>query len=427
MPPESASIPPRPRTLLLQRLSTIPSLQHHQTILYKEKSLNTLQPPHIYNSPRGTLITTTENKNKARPVIIQNILQLLLLIILPLFIFYIDAISYLYDYAFGAIFVIFVFFISRIVTSKTLFAYTVFLSGLIILAYFFSPPPPYAYEADLAGRFVKIALLWIVTVLLDIYRRNQKILQVTNERLSNLIKIQKQNQQELNRQQIQLKNTNSELEAFAYAVSHDLRAPLRSIDGFSQALLEDNASQLNTQGKDDLNRIRTNTHKMSDLIDAILRLSRQTRKDLQCEPVDLTSISKSITTRLRSEHPERSINIHIDEGLRAVGDRELLTTAMDNLLRNAWKYTGHQPHPCIDVGSMHQNNETIYYVKDNGAGFDMKDADKLFMPFQRLHSEKEFPGIGIGLSTVKRIVQKHGGRIWAEASPGHGATFKFTL
>jgi light-regulated signal transduction histidine kinase (bacteriophytochrome) len=362
-----------------------------------------------------------------RPSMRHNLPYVLLLLLLPLLIFYIDSISYLYDYAFGAIFIIFILIISRIVKARGLYTYAAFLSGLIITAYFLSPPPVYALEADLAGRFVKVGILWIVTLLLDINRRRHDILETTNSRLSELIEIQERNKKELDNKQAQLENTNTELEAFAYSVSHDLRAPLRSIDGFSQALLEDYPAKLDDEGKDYLQRIRRATQKMGDLIDAILRLSRQTRKELQCEPIDLTKISTQIASRLRSEHPERSIDIHIDKGLVATGDRELLTTALENLLQNAWKYTTHQPHPTIEVGSSRHDDKTIYYVKDNGAGFDMKDASKLFMPFQRLHNEKDFPGIGIGLSTVKRIIQKHGGQIWAEASPGHGATFKFTL
>lgn len=217
-----------------------------------------------------------------------------------------------------------------------------------------------------------------------------------------------------------------DLESFSYAVSHDLRAPLRSIDGFSMALLEDYGTCVDSQGQDYLHRVRDSARHMDELIDAILRLSRQTRKPLECEVVDFSAMVNDVFQKLREEHPERKVNVLIGK-CRAYCDRELCRTALENLIRNAWKFTMKKPEACIEVNCMKKNGELVYFVRDNGAGFDMAYYDKLFVPFQRLHDARDYPGIGIGLSTVKQIVNKHGGRIWAESEPGKGATFFFTL
>jgi signal transduction histidine kinase len=230
----------------------------------------------------------------------------------------------------------------------------------------------------------------------------------------------------LARRSEELASANKELESFSYSISHDLRAPLRAIGGFSQALLEDYKDTLDEQGQDYLNRLHQGAQHMDELVDAILRLSRQTRRELHCEPVNITAISTDIINKLKEEQPDRKINIIISN-IQTVGDKELLTTALTNLLRNSWKFTKKTSTPCIEVGTTTQDDTTVYYVKDNGAGFDMKYEDKLFVPFQRLHDPKEYPGIGIGLSTVQHIVHKHGGKIWAEGTPGKGATFYFTL
>jgi signal transduction histidine kinase len=226
----------------------------------------------------------------------------------------------------------------------------------------------------------------------------------------------------------ELQATNRELEAFSYSVSHDLRAPLRSIDGFSQILWEDGATRLDEQDKDHLLRIRAAAQRMAQLIDALLVLSRITRAELQREDLDLSAIAQAITADLQRQEPMRQVAFVIADGLCAAGDPRLLRVALENLLGNAWKFTAKRPQACIRVGQLTQpHGAVVFFVRDNGAGFDMAYADKLFGAFQRLHREGEFPGTGIGLATVQRIIYRHGGRVWADAALDQGATFYFTL
>ncbi len=226
----------------------------------------------------------------------------------------------------------------------------------------------------------------------------------------------------------QLKAANKELEAFSYSVSHDLRAPLRSIDGFSQALLEDYADRLDDKGKDFLQRVRGASQRMALLIDDLLKLSRVTRSEMRHETVDLSALVRAVGERLQSEHPARHVDLQIADGLTVNGDARLLGIALENLLGNAWKFTGKQSDAKIEFGAVPDDQEKpAYFVRDNGAGFDMAYADQLFGAFQRLHGATEFEGTGIGLATVERIVRRHGGRIWAESAVGRGATFFFTL
>lgn len=245
------------------------------------------------------------------------------------------------------------------------------------------------------------------------------------------LKMHQKEIQKLNHNLIQyaaeLKAANAELEAFCYSVSHDLRAPLRSMNGFSQALLEDYTNKLDDEGKDYLTRIHNSTEKMSELIDDLLKLSRLTRSEMHYEEVDLGTIARDIINNLKKTDPSRTVKLKLHERLIVNGDENLLRLALENLLGNAWKFTKTRPTAHIELGKKQQDNETIYYLKDDGAGFDMKYSDKLFIPFQRLHSERQFEGTGIGLGIVKRIVTRHGGRIWAEAEVDKGATFYFTL
>lgn len=225
----------------------------------------------------------------------------------------------------------------------------------------------------------------------------------------------------------QLEASNKELEAFSYSVSHDLRAPLRSIDGFSQALLEDCADRLNDQGKDHLNRIRAASQRMGQLIDDLLSLSRATRDELRREPVNLSALALGSADWLRKIWPGRQVQLVVAPGLCAEGDPRLLRIVFENLLENAWKFTSKQERAAIEVGAMAHKGTAAYFVRDNGVGFDMAYAAKLFGAFQRLHAKEDYPGTGIGLATVQRIVARHGGRLWAEGQAGQGATFYFTL
>lgn len=225
----------------------------------------------------------------------------------------------------------------------------------------------------------------------------------------------------------QLEAANKELEAFAYSVSHDLRTPLRSIDGFSRFLLKNCLDKLNAREQDYFQRIRAASQRMGQLINDLLNLSRLTRIDICREAVDLSELARMIAAELRQTQPQRHIECIIADGLLVYGDRRLLQVMLQNLLGNAWKFTAKLPQARVEVGRTRYDGQTVYCVRDNGAGFDMAYADKLFAPFQRLHTTDEFEGTGIGLATVQRIVHRHGGRIWAEGAVDQGATFYFTL
>jgi light-regulated signal transduction histidine kinase (bacteriophytochrome) len=225
----------------------------------------------------------------------------------------------------------------------------------------------------------------------------------------------------------QLLTANNELEAFSYSVSHDLRAPLRSLDGFSQALLEDFADKLDAEGKDHLRRIRGASQRMGHLIDDLLNLSRLTRVEMNRKTVDLSKMAQEVTDELRAGEPQRETTVVIAEGLVAQADPQLLRIALTNLFANAWKFTAKRPDARIEFGCAGEDQNKAFFVRDNGVGFDVAHAGKLFGAFQRLHAMHDFPGTGIGLVTVQRIVHRHDGRVWAEAKVDAGATFHFTL
>ena len=228
----------------------------------------------------------------------------------------------------------------------------------------------------------------------------------------------------------EVEHANQELEAFSYSVSHDLRAPLRAIDGFSQAFMQDYGGTLNDQGRGYLERVRSGTLRMAHLIEDLLGLSRITRAPLRRQSVNVTAMGRKILGELSERDPQRRVQAIVAEDLVATADARLLAVVLENLLGNAWKFTAKQPVARVEVGRDERDGGGgggAFFVRDNGAGFDLKDAAKLFTPFQRLHAETEFAGTGIGLATVQRIVARHGGRIWAEASSGHGAAFFFTL
>jgi PAS domain S-box-containing protein len=232
----------------------------------------------------------------------------------------------------------------------------------------------------------------------------------------------------LTRRSQELEAVNGELEAFSYTVSHDLRAPLRSIDGFSRALLEDCLDRLDGQGQDYLQRVRAAAQRMAELIDDVLALSRVTRSEMRVQPVDLSALAADVLAELRQSHPERQVQTTVTPGLSATGDPRLLRILLANLLSNAWKFTARTAQARIEFGADPWTGAPQrFFVRDNGAGFDMAYADKLFVAFQRLHTPAEFPGSGIGLATVQRILHRHGGRAWATGAPGAGATFSFTL
>ncbi|HEY3307235.1 MAG TPA: GAF domain-containing protein [Desulfuromonadaceae bacterium] len=224
-----------------------------------------------------------------------------------------------------------------------------------------------------------------------------------------------------------LEEASRELEAFNYTVAHDLRKPLTIINGYCQAIKELCGDKLNEQCNDYLHETYTGTLRMNRLIDALLNFSRLARVELRRETVDLSAIAKEVAAELKQAEPERQVTFRIAEAVSAEGDENLLRVVLDNLLGNAWKYTGTQEETIIEFGAMEIDGKQAYFVRDNGTGFDMADADKLFTPFQRLPGADKFRGFGIGLATVERIIRRHGGRIWAEGEPGKGATFYFTL
>jgi len=220
---------------------------------------------------------------------------------------------------------------------------------------------------------------------------------------------------------------NKELEAFSYSVSHDLRTPLRSIDGFSHALLEDYGEKLDDTAMSYLNRVRKATQYMGRLIDELLKLSRVTRSEFRHESVDLSAIVRGVSEKLREDDRTRTVDVIIREGVIVSGDPALLKIALENLVNNAWKFTGKAERPQLEFGMTIKEGKAACFIRDNGAGFDMAYVNKLFGAFQRLHTTLEFPGAGIGLATVQRIINRHGGEVWAEGEVGKGATFYFTL
>lgn len=252
------------------------------------------------------------------------------------------------------------------------------------------------------------------------------ILRDITQRRQNEEQIQRLNES-LEQRAVALDAANKELEAFSYSVSHDLRAPLRSIDGFSQILLEDHADSLGAEGRDSLQRVRAATHRMGLLIDDLLKLSRVTRAELKLEEVDLSAMALDIAHDLRRQDPKRDAELDISPELRAQCDPRLLRVVLQNLLDNAWKFTRGRSGARIVFGVTRHEGRPAYFVRDNGVGFDMTYADKLFGAFQRLHASSEFPGTGIGLATVQRVIHRHGGRIWAESVAGEGTTFYFTV
>jgi PAS domain S-box-containing protein len=226
----------------------------------------------------------------------------------------------------------------------------------------------------------------------------------------------------------QLEAANRELEAFSYSASHDLRSPLNTINGFSQMLLKTNSSNLDAKGQHYLNRIRAGAQQMGELIDGLLMLAKNSRDPLRFQTVDISAIDRRMEQEFHEQEPERQVQVQVQDAMLVRGDSVLLSVVMQNLLGNAWKFSARREAARIDVGSeAGADGQTVYFVKDNGAGFDMAYADKLFGVFQRLHSPTDFMGTGVGLANVKRVIERHGGRVWAQSRPDEGATFYFTL
>lgn len=262
----------------------------------------------------------------------------------------------------------------------------------------------------------------VVTPLTDNAGRLRGFVKITRD-----ITERKRAEEEILRRSMELETANKELETFSYSVSHDLRAPLRGIEGFSQALQEDYEQQLDNTARDYLRRIRTATHRMGELIDDLLNLAHVTRAEIHRESIDLSRLANDVAQEIRSSEPQRTVALKIAEGLQADGDTRLVRVALQNLIGNAWKFTSKRERAEIEFGEKSANGDRAYFVRDNGAGFDPSYASRLFGPFQRLHAATEFPGTGIGLATVQRIVHRHGGAVWAEGLVNRGATIYFTL
>jgi signal transduction histidine kinase len=279
---------------------------------------------------------------------------------------------------------------------------------------------------DAAFGYAVFAIAAVIGLLLMVAYNARKLQEADLERRKAEAETERLNRR-LMRQAADLTAANTELEAFSYSVSHDLRAPLRAIDGFSLALIEDEGDNLSDEGRAYLERVRAASQRMGELIDGLLGLSRLSRLQLEVAAVDLSRLVEEKRLALEETQSGRQVEWHVAPGVQAEGDHRLLRALIDNLLDNAWKFTRDRRPGCIEFGVLPGDGGLVYYVKDNGAGFDMAHAPKLFGAFQRLHGVSEFEGLGIGLATAQRIIRRHGGRIWAEGRPEEGAIFYFTL
>jgi light-regulated signal transduction histidine kinase (bacteriophytochrome) len=307
--------------------------------------------------------------------------------------------------------------------------------GLLVADYCFIPPEwtffPLAklhWNSVLAYVVITGTAVALLEALQGANRRAEMAMQSAREAEARVTRLNAELERRVQERTIELEATNRELESFGYSVSHDLRAPLRSIAGFSAAVLEDYGEKLDDNAVRFLELSVEASRRMEVLIDDIMTLSMVTRAKLQRECVDLSRLAAEVATRLREQEPQRAVELSVTPGLQAFADPGLLRIALDNLLANSWKFTRRAPTARIEIGSSARNGGVTFFVRDNGAGFDLARAgNRLFGAFQRFHTDRDFPGTGIGLATVRRIVSRHGGQIWAEAKVNEGAAFYFTL
>ncbi|MBI4746526.1 MAG: hypothetical protein HY786_08305 [Deltaproteobacteria bacterium] len=301
-------------------------------------------------------------------------------------------------------------------------ALSIFLSEFIVMIAIYLLPP---FPSRLAEAIFDAAVLIIMLSPMLYFFLFKPMLSQVKEREHAEEEVVKLNK-ELERHISELEELNLNLESFSYSVSHDLRSPILVIQGFSQLLTEDYVKSLDSRGADFLQRIVESSKRMSQIIDSLLTLSKVAREEIRHEELDLSEMASTIVLELSKKNPKGHVEVIIEKGVKARGDARLLRIVMENLLDNAWKYTSKQPNPRIEVGMLKEKDEsTIYFVRDNGVGFDMAYADRLFTPFERLPPGDEYPGTGVGLATVKRIIHRHGGRIWAESGVGNGTVFYF--
>ncbi len=295
--------------------------------------------------------------------------------------------------------------------KRTWFA-PIFLAAILIFIQLFYQ----RFGASFSDSYYQLVMIMFIAIVIAFLGERIEKVRILNEMNENLKK-----------ESEKLEDANKELEAFAYSVSHDLRVPLRAIDGFSRIVIEDYEDKLDDEGKRLLNVVRENTQKMGQLIDDILLLSRAGRQEMRISPIDMESLVKNIFEELKPSMEDRDVQLEIKSLPQAYGDRTLITQVLTNLISNSIKFTRIRENAVIEVGAKKEKDENIYYVKDNGAGFDMKYVNKLFGLFQRLHGVDEFEGTGVGLSIVQRIIRRHGGRVWGEGKIDNGATIYFTL
>jgi light-regulated signal transduction histidine kinase (bacteriophytochrome) len=301
-------------------------------------------------------------------------------------------------------------------------------SGEVLGGLFFAHPQPGIFTEQ-AERLTE-CIASLAAIAIDnarLYEQAQKEIEEREQAQQEIQRLNAELDRRVAERTAELQAANDELESFSYSVSHDLRAPLRSIDGFSKIVIEEYADKLGSSGEGYLRRVRSGSQRMAQLIDDLLKLSRITRSEMQRRTVDLSALAREIADNLRVDQAERQAVFTIEPGLIVSADADLMRIVLDNLLGNAWKFTGKRAGARIEVRRTRRDDQEVYFVRDNGAGFDMAYADKLFGAFQRLHTMAEFDGTGIGLATAQRIIRRHGGRIWAEAAVDRGATFYFAL